>query len=368
MTSGTRAAGDNPPVRRPGRVVSTLAELVARLGGELVGDGTKRVSGVASLTSATADQLAYIADSRHRSAISTTHAGALVVGPGERDASDLPRIVVPNPQLYFVAVTRLLHPEVAPAPGIHPTAVVEDGATVAPTAVVGPHVSIGSGAVLGARSVVGAGCRIGAGTTLGEDCLLHANVVVYHDCHIGSRVVMHSGVVIGADGFGLVREGERWSKVPQIGRVLIGDDVEIGANTTIDRGALDDTVIEEGVKLDNQIQIGHNCRIGAHTAIAGCVGIAGSARIGRHCMIGGAAGIHGHLEICDGCTISAFTLITKSIRVPGTYTSATPFMEHREWARNTIRLRQLDKLAQRVRSLERSQVDTLHDEPEGDPL
>ena len=363
MTSGTGAAGDTQPVRRPGRVVSTLAELVERLGGELLGDGSKRVNGVASLTSATTDEVAYIADSRYRDAIAATRAGALIVGPAERDASNLPRVVVPNPQLYFVAVTRLLHPEVLPPPGIHPTAVVEDGAVLAPTAVVGPHVSIGAGAVLGARSVVGAGSRIGAGTTLGEDCVLHANVVVYHDCHIGSRVIVHSGVVIGADGFGLAREGERWIKVPQIGRVLVGDDVEIGANTTIDRGALDDTVIEEGVKLDNQIQIGHNCRIGAHTAIAGCVGIAGSARIGRNCMIGGAAGIHGHLEICDGCIISAFTLITKSIREPGTYTSATPFMEHRDWARNTLRLRHLDKLAKRVRSLERSQ-----DENKGDPL
>jgi UDP-3-O-[3-hydroxymyristoyl] glucosamine N-acyltransferase len=186
---------------------------------------------------------------------------------------------------------------------------------------VGPHAVVGGNAAIGGRSVIGAGCFIGAGATIGADTRLHAGVTVYHDCVIGDRVIMHSGVVIGADGFGIAMDEERWVKVPQIGRVVIGNDVEIGANTTVDRGAIDDTVIEEGVKLDNQIQIAHNCVIGAHTVIAGCTGISGSVTVGKHCMIGGGVGLVGHISICDHVTISGFSLITKSITEPGTYTS-----------------------------------------------
>jgi UDP-3-O-[3-hydroxymyristoyl] glucosamine N-acyltransferase len=217
-----------------------------------------------------------------------------------------------------------------------------------------PAASVAASARVGERVSIGAGCVVGEGVTIGDDSCLYPNVVVYAGCSLGARVIVHSGVVIGADGFGFADEAGRWVKIPQIGGVRIGDDVEIGANTTIDRGALHDTVIEEGVKLDNQIQIGHNCRIGAHTAIAGCTGIAGSTDIGRHCVIMGAAMIIGHLRIVDHVHISVGTLVTRSILEPGTYTGFFPFDENRSWARNAAQVRHLAELAERVRALEKA--------------
>ncbi len=236
-----------------------------------------------------------------------------------------------------------------------------------PQAVRGADVRVGANAVverdavIGAGTVIGAGSVIGAGAVIGEQGLMYAHVTVYHGCVIGDRVILHSGCVIGSDGFGLAKEGERWLKIPQIGRVVIGDDVEIGANTTVDRGALDDTVIEDGVKLDNLIQIAHNVRIGAHTAIAACAGIAGSARIGRQCTIGGAAMIFGHIEIADHVNISTNTLITKSLPQAGTYTSTPPFAEHGEWLRNFVHIRHLDSMAKRLRALEKK-IDVLEND------
>jgi UDP-3-O-[3-hydroxymyristoyl] glucosamine N-acyltransferase len=212
---------------------------------------------------------------------------------------------------------------------------------------------VGAGAELGERAWLGAGCYLGEGASVGEDSRLYPSVTVYAHCRLGARVVVHAGAVIGADGFGMASEEGRWVKLPHIGRVLVGDDVEIGANTTIDRGTVDDTVIEEGVKLDNQIQIGHNCRIGAHTAMAGCVGIAGSAVIGRHCTVGGASVILGHLSLCDGVHVSAGTVISHSIRKPGTYTGMYPFDDNASWARNTALVRHLAELADRVAALEK---------------
>jgi UDP-3-O-[3-hydroxymyristoyl] glucosamine N-acyltransferase len=227
----------------------------------------------------------------------------------------LPRIVAERPYAYFAKVSQLFNSTVQQEPGVHPSAVV------AKSAKLGKGVSIG------------AGCVVGEGVTIGEGTCLYPRVVIYPNCSLGKRVILHSGVVIGADGFGIAPEDGRWVKIPQIGGVRIGDDVEIGANTTIDRGALDDTVIEEGVKLDNQIQVAHNVRIGAHTAIAACTGIAGSADIGRHCIIGGAAMIHGHIRIADHVKVSAGTLISRSLTRPGTYTGIYPFDEHEAWKR-----------------------------------
>jgi UDP-3-O-[3-hydroxymyristoyl] glucosamine N-acyltransferase len=238
-------------------------------------------------------------------------------------------------------------------PGIHPNAVIGEGAQIDPSAQIAAHVVIGSHACIGAGCVIMEGCSIGDGVTIGADSRLYPRVVVYHDCVLGQRLIVHSGVVIGADGFGIAMDEGRWLKIPQIGRVVIGDDVEIGANTTIDRGALDDTVIEEGVKLDNQIQVAHNVRIGAHTAIAGCVGIAGSATIGRYCRIGGSAGILGHLKIADHVEISSFTLIGKSIHEPGSYTGIFPFSKYEEWRKNASHLRHLDVLADKVKILQK---------------
>jgi len=329
-----------------------LQELAALLGGEVRGDPQTEVHRVAALENAAPGAISYLVGERHLQQLLTTRAAAVIVGPAAADATALPRIVCANPAAYFARVSALLNPQVAAVPGCHPSAVIDPHAQVAPDAEIGPLVVIGSGAVIGSRSVIGAGCVIGKQAELGEAVHLHPNVTIYDRCVIGSRVVLHSGVVIGADGFGIVMDDERWLKVPQIGRVIIGNDVEIGANTTVDRGAIDDTVIEEGARLDNLIQIGHNVRIGAHTAIAACVGIAGSTRIGRYCRIGGAAGIGGHLTIADHVEISGYTAITKSISTPGVYSGVYPFEDFRAWRKNAAQVRHLNELARRVKALE----------------
>ncbi|MDY0011385.1 MAG: UDP-3-O-(3-hydroxymyristoyl)glucosamine N-acyltransferase [Rhodocyclaceae bacterium] len=329
----------------------SLGELVARLGGELVGDGDVRIRRVATLEQAGAGDIAFFANPKYRSQLADCTASALILGPAARDLSGLPRIVAADPYLYFARVAQLLNPP-APAPeGIHPSAWVE---SVLPSSVsVGPGALVGKNVDLGEGVVIGAGCVVGDGVALGARCRLHPRVTIYPGCRIGTDAIIHSGVVIGSDGFGFARERDgAWVKIPQVGRVLIGNDVEIGANTTIDRGALDDTVIEDGAKLDNQIQIAHNVRIGARTAIAGCVGIAGSTHIGQRCMIGGQAGIIGHLTIADDVVVSAGTLVTKSIHKAGVYTANLPVQGHAEWVKNFAHLRHLDALADRIRALE----------------
>ena len=338
---------------RSGRISYSLREIAQRFGGEVVGDPSVKVSQVATLEAAAPGTITFLSSERYLPQLKSTRAEAVIVGESARAATRLPRIVCANPYAYFARVSGLFNPARQPRPGIHATAVVDPSASVASDAEVGPHAVIGPSVRIGAGCMIGAGCCIGEGASVGGGSRLHSNVTVYHGCVIGERVTLHSGVVIGADGFGIARDEGKWVKIPQVGRVVIGDDVEIGANTTVDRGALDDTVIEEGVKLDNQIQVGHNVRIGAHTAIAACVGIAGSARIGRNCMIGGASGIFGHISIADGVTISTYTLITKSIDKAGTYTGAYPFEPHADWRRNAVHLRRLDALADRVRALEK---------------
>lgn len=330
----------------------TLAEIAERIGGELAGDGSTTIRQVATLANAGEGDLTFVANSKYRVQLVSTKASAVIVGKRDKDLTALPRIVSDNPYACYARAATLLNPFASPAPGIHPTAVVGEGARIAPSASVGPSVVLGNGVEIGAGVVIGAGCYIGDQVSIGDETRLYPRVVIYHDCQLGRRGIIHSGAVIGADGFGLANEQGRWLKIPQIGRVLIGDDVEIGANTTIDRGALDDTVIEEGVKLDNQIQIAHNVRIGAHTAMAGCVGVAGSTRIGRHCTVAGSAMIIGHLEIADHVNISVGTLVTKSISEPGTYTSSIPCLPHRDWLKNAAQLHHLTELAERVKLLE----------------
>jgi UDP-3-O-[3-hydroxymyristoyl] glucosamine N-acyltransferase len=319
----------------------TLREIVARLGGEAVGEVSAALTGVATLDSAGPAQIAFLANPKYRSRLAGTRAGAVIVGPGDRDAATVPRIVSSNPYAYYARTVALFHPEDEVRPGIHGTACVDAGATVDAGAEVGPYAVIGPGSAIGRGVRIGPHCVIGANVRIGADCRLHSRVTIYDGCSIGERGVLHAGAVIGADGFGMARDQGAWVKIPQVGAVRIGDDVEVGANTTIDRGALDDTVIEDGVKLDNQIQVAHNCVIGAHTVIAGCTGISGSVRIGRDCMIGGGVGIVGHIEICDGVTISGFTFVTKSLTKPGTYTSGMPVMPHSDWLRNAAHLRRL---------------------------
>jgi UDP-3-O-[3-hydroxymyristoyl] glucosamine N-acyltransferase len=337
-----------------GRITYSLGEIAGRLGGEIAGDPATRVRGIATLESATPDRISFLANARYLSQLKTTRAGALIVGEGARNATRLPRIVCPNPYAYFARVSALFHPAPPPVPGRHPSAVIDASAAVSEDAEIGACAVLGRGVRIGPGCIIGAGCYLGDGVTVGGDSRLYANVTVYRDCRIGERVILHSGVVIGADGFGIAMEQGRWLKVPQVGRVVIGNDVEIGANTTVDRGALDDTVIEEGVKLDNQIQVGHNVHIGAHTAIAGCVGIAGSAKIGRYCRIGGASGIAGHITIVDHVEISTYTVVTKSIDRPGTYTGTYVFEPHARWRKNAVQLRHLAELGERVRRLEKS--------------
>lgn len=312
----------------------TLADIVAHFGGELKGDGALVVTGLATLEAATSGQLSFLANPKYRSQLTATRAGAVILAAEALAACPCSAIVTPQPYLYFARVSQWLAEDHAPAPGIHPSAVVE--APLPPSVSVGAH------------------CWIGADVDIGENSVLYSGVRIYPGCRIGRRAIIHSGAVIGADGFGFAREATgAWVKIAQTGRVVIGDDVEIGANTTIDRGALEDTVIEDGVKLDNQIQVGHNVRIGAHTAIAGCAGIAGSARIGARCTIGGAAVILGHLELADGVNVSAGTLVGKSIARPGNYTGTVPFMAHDEWQKNFARLRHLDAQADKIRALEK---------------
>jgi UDP-3-O-[3-hydroxymyristoyl] glucosamine N-acyltransferase len=335
----------------------TLSEIVTRFGGEVQGETNVKIAQVATLESAGADQISFFANPRYRRQLEQTRAGAVIVSRATAGFTRRPRIVCDDPYAYFARVSAFLNPLRAPLPGIHESAAVHPSARVHPSASIGPCVAVAAGAVIGARTALEPGCSVGENTRIGEDCLLYANVTVYHDCVIGDRVILHAGGVIGADGFGIAWEAGRWHKIPQIGRVLIGDDCEVGANTTIDRGALDDTVIEEGVKLDNQIQIGHNCRIGAHTAIAGCTGIAGSTRIGRYCRIGGSAMIGGHLEIADNVEISGATAVPKSIGKPGTYSALYPISPHAHWLRNAAHIRHLDALVERVRALEKRLAD-----------
>ena len=334
------------------RKLFKLGDIVRQLGGELIGDPHVRIHQVATLESARSTDIAFLAQSRYLPQLSQTRAAAVILGPEARDASSLPRIISANPYAYFAKVSMLLNPPAAVEPGIHKSAVVDKSARVAKSASIGACAVIGKEAQIADSASIGPGCFIGDGASIGAGSRLHANVTVYHECRIGARCIVHSGVVIGSDGFGIAKEEGVWKKIPQIGRVLIGDDVEIGANTTIDRGALDDTVIADGVKLDNQIQIAHNVRIGANTAIAACVGIAGSAKIGSNCALGGASMIYGHITLADNVNVSAGTLIMKSLEQPGTYTGVYPFSSHQRWLRNAAHLRQLDDLVKRVRELE----------------
>jgi len=331
----------------------TLAELQARLGGVIQGDPTKRVTSAASLEHALPHQLSFILGAKYLPQAKASKAGALVMPEALASSIDGDALIVGNPHVAFATALSLLHPEPFPPEGIHPSAVIAPDAQLGPNVRIGAGVIIGAGAVIGANCVLGAGSHIGPHTLLGDGCLLHPRSTVEHGCHLGQRVVLQAGCVVGSDGFGLAWNNEQWIKVPQVGRAILGNDVEVGANTTIDRGALDDTVLEEGVKLDNQIQIAHNCRIGRHTAIAACVGIAGSTTIGAYCQIGGAAMIIGHLDICDRVTISAGTFVAKNIRSPGVYTSVQPLMAHADWKRNAAHLRHLDTLSQRIQELER---------------
>jgi UDP-3-O-[3-hydroxymyristoyl] glucosamine N-acyltransferase len=330
-----------------------LAELAERFALELRGDGSRMISGVGTLTAATPAQLSFLANPRYRGELKESRAGAVVLRAADAGESPAPALVAADPYVAFARIAALFDPTPAAAPGIHPTAVVAADAQIDGSASVGPHCVVESGARIGAGATLGPHCIVGPDCQVGAQSRLIARVVLVTRVRLGQRVLVHPGAVIGADGFGLAFDRDHWIKVPQLGGVRIGDDCEIGANTTIDRGAIDDTVLEEDVRLDNQIQIAHNVRIGAHTAMAGCSAVAGSATIGRYCLIGGSAGILGHLNVADRVTVTAMTLVTHSIAQAGEYSSGTPFQSNREWRRNAARFKHLDELTRRVQAMER---------------
>ena len=338
-----------------------LGDIAARLGGELLGDAAHEVARIGPLEGADEATIAFLSNPRYQPQLAASQAGCVIVGPAMRDAAAArgASLVCADPYLAFARLTQwwAAQTRVAPVPGVHPTAVVEPGARIDPAASVGALAFVGAGAVIAAHAVVGAQVHVGAAAAVGEGTRLSPRAVLGEGCRIGARGLVHGGVVIGADGFGFAPmktpDGPHWEKIEQLGSVWIGDDVEIGANTCIDRGALDDTVIEDGVKLDNLVQIGHNVRVGAHSAFAGCVGVAGSAKIGRHCTAGGGAIILGHLELVDHVHISAATVVTRSILKPGQYSGLFPFDDNASWEKNAATLRNLHSLRERLRALER---------------
>lgn len=330
----------------------TLAELARLVQGRVRGEPGFQVERANSLDRAGPRDIAFVDGARYLNRLAESRAGAVILR--DADAAHFSRnaVVVENPQLAFARVCAFLHPAPAPTPGLHSSAIVDPSARVAATATVGPATVIGPGAAIGDGVWVGPGCVIGSNATIGEGTRLVARVAVQNDCVIGRHCLLHPGAVIGADGFGFAKDGGRWIKQPQLGRVVIGDDVEIGANTAIDRGTFGDTVIGNGVKLDNLIHIAHNVRIGDDTAIAACVGIAGSTVVGKRCTIAGQAGIIEHVEIADDVHITAASVVTTSLTQPGVYSSSLRAEPAAQWRRNMARLHRLDELARRLRRLE----------------
>jgi UDP-3-O-[3-hydroxymyristoyl] glucosamine N-acyltransferase len=332
----------------------SLGELAVRFGCELRGDPDVRVGRVATLANADSHSLAFLANPHYRQQVATTAAGAVVLDAASAASCATAALVCENPHATYARIAAVLHPFPAAPPGAHPSAVIAPGARIDPAAHIGALSVIGEGAVIGARAFVGPQCVIEEGATVGEDVRLTAHVTVCHHVEIGARTVIQPGAVIGGDGFGFAPERGRWIKVPQTGTVRVGSDVEIGANTTIDRGAIEDTVIEEGVKLDNLIMVAHNVRVGAHSALAAGVGISGSTTIGRRCMIGGHVGIGGHLTISDDVVITGCTMVSHSVSRPGVYSGGIPLEEAHVWRRLVARFKRIDSLVARLKALERN--------------
>ena len=339
-----------------------LGELAVRFGCELRGDPDALVDRVAPLQDAAAGAVSFLANPKYRRHLAATGATVVVLDAASADQCPTNALIAANPYATYARIAQVLYPEPVPAAGRHATAVVDASASVDPTAVIGAHACIGAHARIGAHAQIGPGCVVLDHASVGTATRLVANVTLARSVRVGERCLLHPGVVIGADGFGHAPDTSGFVKIPQVGTVVVGNDVEIGANSTIDRGAIGDTVIADGVKIDNQVQVGHNCRIGEHTVISGCVGISGSVTIGRRCMLGGMVGVVGHLEIADDVYVTGKTMITHSIRKPGLYSGQLPFDEARRFRRNSARFQQLDALARRVRKLERGGADEPADE------
>ena len=330
----------------------SLGELAVRFGCELRGNPDTLVERIGTLANADSHCVAYLSEARNRRELAATRAAVVVLQPAAADACPTASLICNNPRATFARITSLLHPAPERPAGIHPSAIVSPTARVDSSAHVGALAVIGDRAIIGPRVHVGLRCVVEDDVVLEEDVHLVASVTLCHGVKVGARTIIQPGVVIGGDGFGFAPEQGKWVKVPQVGSVRIGADVEIGANTTIDRGAIEDTVVEEGVKLDNQIQLGHGVRVGAHTVIAGCTGISGSTVIGKHCIIGGACGIAGHLTIGDEVIITGFGMVSRSLAGPGVYSSGLPITESKIWRRQVARVRNLESLFARVKRLE----------------
>lgn len=330
----------------------TLGKVAQYIGAELYGDPECEVSTVATLQFAAPGQISFLSNRKYAHYLAQTRASAVIIEREYLDRCPVSALVVDDPYLAYACIARLLYPETEITPGIHPSALVSPSATIDSSAAIGPNVVIEDNSVIGSGTCIDAGCVIKANVKIGSHTRLYPNVVLCHSVSIGDRVILHPGVVIGADGFGIANNKGEWTKIPQIGKVIIENDVEIGASTTVDRGALENTVIEEGVKIDNQVQIAHNVHIGAHTAIAGCVAIAGSTSIGKHCMIGGMTAISGHIEITDNVVITGGSGIANSIKEAGVYSSGIPAIKASLWRRTVARIRNLDELGRRVSKIE----------------
>jgi len=330
----------------------TLEEIAQRVGATLRGEGDHVIDGLAPLTRAQANQLSFLANSLYLPALTTTHAGAVLLRPEDAAGFQGRALIVGNPYAAYAQVSHYFDRTPKGETGIHPQACVSASSQIDPTASVAAFVTVADGAVIGPGSVIEAGAFVGARVQIGKDCRIRANAVVHHDCVLGDRVTIHSGAVIGDDGFGFAPGEGRWNKIAQIGRVILHDDVDIGSGTTVDRGALDDTLIHEGVIIDNLVHIGHNVEIGAHTAIAGCCGISGSTKLGAHCVLAGGVGLVGHIEVCDNVQITGMSMITKSITKPGSYSSGMAFERTENWRKSAVRVRGLDEMARRLRELE----------------
>jgi UDP-3-O-[3-hydroxymyristoyl] glucosamine N-acyltransferase len=334
-------------------VTFTLGQLADRLGATLRGAADMPITGLATLQEAQAGQLSFLANPQYRKFLADNQAAAVLLSPADVEGYSGAALIVANPYLSFAQLSHLFDPRPVSMAGAHPTAVIAGDAQVDASASIGPYVVIESGAKIAAGVTVGAHCFIGARSEIAENGWLAPRVTLYHDVRIGKRVVIHTGVVLGADGFGFANDKGIWQKIAQIGGVLIGDDVDIGANTTIDRGALGDTVIGDGVKLDNLIMIAHNVQVGDHSAMAGGAGISGSSKIGKHCMLAGRVGLVGHIDVCDNVFVTGMTMVTRSITEPGSYSSGTAMQPSAEWRKSAARFRQLDDMARRLQQLEK---------------
>ena len=333
----------------------SLGELAETLGVRLDGDPNVLVNGLSTLALAGPQQLSFLANSKYLAQLQQTRAAAVILRPEQVQQCPVASLVADNPYLIFARATALFVAEERPAAGVHPSAVVAPDARIDSSAAVGPYAVVEAGATLGAGVVVGARVYIGAGCQIGANTRLYPGAVLYHGVQLGEHCVIHSNAVLGADGFGFAPSASGWEKIHQLGGVRIGDRVEVGACTTIDRGALEDTVIEDGAIIDNLVQIAHNCHIGKNTAIAGCTGLAGSTIIGANCTLAGGVGVVGHVEICDNVHITGMTMVTKSITEPGSYSSGTPMSPTRDWKRSAVRFNQLDSIQKRLAELEKRQ-------------